>query len=248
MATIILLRHGRTSANASGVLAGWSPGVHLDDVGRRQADDAARAIADACTPDRIITSPLVRCQETARAVALATGTAPDDAVIDDAVGECHYGAWTGRPLAELSLDPLWSSVQETPSQVRFPASTEFRSESMAEMQVRAVAAVRAHAARLDEDRGTDAREPVAVVVSHGDVVKAVLSDALGQRLDDFQRIVVNPASMSVVRYTSARPYVLATNVSPSLLGDVVPRSRPATDDATPGGATGADTCGPARRA
>ena len=186
MATIILLRHGRTSANASGVLAGWSPDVHLDELGRTQAD-AAAAITACCTPERIVASPLVRCQETADALRAASGVAVET---DDAVGECRYGAWTGRKLDERSSD---------------------------------------------EQGGSG----VGVVVSHGDVIKSMLSDALGQHLDDFQRIVLAPASMSVIRFVGDRPFVLAMNVTSGGLGEAVGLARSTSAESTVGGATGA---------
>ncbi|MHA6749513.1 MSMEG_4193 family putative phosphomutase [Dermacoccus nishinomiyaensis] len=237
MATIILLRHGRTSANASGVLAGWSPDVHLDELGRAQADAAAAAISACCTPERIVASPLVRCQETADALRAASGAAVET---DDAVGECRYGAWTGRKLSDLAGEELWKQVQEHPSQVTFPPSPQFEHESMLAMQRRAVDAVRALARELDE-RSSDEQggSGVGVVVSHGDVIKSMLSDALGQHLDDFQRIVLAPASMSVIRFVGDRPFVLAMNVTSGGLGEAVGLARSTSAESTVGGATGA---------
>lgn len=231
MATIILLRHGRTSANASGVLAGWSPDVHLDDVGRAQAEAAASAITAGCTPDRIVASPLVRCQETAAALTAATGTPVDT---DDAVGECRYGAWTGRKLGELAGEELWKQVQEHPSQVTFPPSPDFEHESMTAMQQRAVEAVHALAASLDATSANG----VGVVVSHGDVIKAILSDALAQHLDDFQRIVLSPASTSVVRTTPTGAIVLGMNLTPGGVADALTLAGAGSAATAVGGATG----------
>ena len=232
MATVLLLRHGRTTANSSGVLAGWTPGVGLDDTGRSQVEAVAARLTDLPLA-RIVASPLQRCQETAAAVSASREV---DLVTDDALGECRYGAWTGRPIKELAKDPLWSTVQSQPSAVTFPSSQEYEHESMAQMQTRAVQTVRRIDAEVEAEHGPQA---VWVAVSHGDVINAVLADALGTHLDLFQRISVNPASLSVVRYTTSRPYVLRVNDNSSSVADLVPTKAQATStDATPGGATG----------
>jgi probable phosphomutase (TIGR03848 family) len=121
--------------------------------------------------------------------------------LDERLGECRYGEWTGRPLRKLARDPLWRVVQAHPSAVRFPGPD---GETMTGMQQRAVAAVRDWNARLGP-------EAAYVVCSHGDVIKAILADALGMHLDMSQRIQVDPCSLSVIRYTPLRPFVLAMN-------------------------------------
>lgn len=201
MATVILVRHGRTSANASGTLAGRLPGVRLDDLGRDQAAWAGQRIA-AVPLAAVVSSPLERCSETARAITAAHPSALRIAT-DKAITECDYGEWQGRPLKELAKEKLWATVQGQPSAATFPGG-----ESMSAMQARAVAAVRRRDAAVEADHGAGA---VWVAVTHGDIVKALLADALGMHLDLFQRIAVDPASISVVRYTASRPYVLATN-------------------------------------
>jgi probable phosphomutase (TIGR03848 family) len=201
MATVILLRHGRTSANASGTLAGRTRGVHLDDLGRQQAERAAGRLAVVPLAD-VVSSPLERCRETARPVVTAQKGSPR-VHTDRGLTECDYGEWQGRPLKELARLALWRTVQVQPSAVTFPGG-----ESMPQMQARAVDAVRRRDAAIAERHGDGA---VWVAVSHGDVIKSVLADALGMHLDLFQRIQVDPASISVIRYTDARPYVLASN-------------------------------------
>src|SRR5829696_10031687 len=201
MTTVLLIRHGRTSANTAGVLAGRSSGVVLDDVGRRQVAEAAARIAGVPVK-AIVTSPLRRCRQTAQALVAARGDS-SPVVVDQGLVECGYGEWTGKSLRELSKDKLWGTVQQQPSAVRFPGG-----ESMPEMAARAVGAIRGWDARLGAEHGRDA---VWVAVSHGDPIKAILADALGMHLDAFQRIVVDPASVSIVRYTAARPYVITAN-------------------------------------
>lgn len=234
MATVLLLRHGRTTSNTAGVLAGWTPGIGLDETGERQAADARKRLAELQVV-RIVSSPLQRCQETAKAVAAGSPDAELDT--DGRLGECHYGAWTGRKISELVKDDLWRTVQDHPSAATFPPSPEYAHESLAQMSARAVAAVRELDAVVEAEHGPKA---IWVAVSHGDVIKAVLADALGSHLDQFQRIVVGPASVSAVRYTARRPFVVRINDSTGDLGDIPEKAAP-TGDATPGGETGAES-------
>ncbi len=234
MAVLLLVRHGRSTANTSRTLAGWTPGVALDDVGR----DGAARLAERLGPlaiSRLVASPLQRCQETAEILAAPhTGLAVEP---EEGLGECRYGAWTGRPIAELAKDPLWRTVQERPSEASFPAGEDYPAESLRSMWDRAVEAVQ----RLDREVEADGgRYAVWVAVSHGDVIKAIIAHALGLTLDQFQRIVVGPGALSVIHYTEQRPFVLRTNDGGGDLRDLLPTER--TDDlpgqATPGGATG----------
>lgn len=206
MATVILARHGRTVANATGVLAGRTPGIRLDDVGVGQAEQAARRL-DGLALAAAVSSPLERCKDTASILLRGTGVR---ARVERRLTECDYGEWTGRPMKELVKEDLWKVVQAHPAGVRFPGG-----EAMAEMAARAVGSVRAWDARVTAESGPDA---VWLAVAHGDVIKSVLADALGVHLDAFQRIVVDPASLSVVRYTPERSYVLAMNTVDGSLG------------------------------
>lgn len=201
MATVILVRHGRSTANASGVLAGRASGVNLDQIGRDQAAVAGERLANVPLAG-VVSSPLERCVQTAQFIIDRQATAPY-APIDPEITECDYGQWQGRTLSDLSSEDLWRVIQSQPSAVTFPGG-----ESMAAMQARSVAAIRRHDAAFEAEYGPGA---VWVAVSHGDVIKSVLADALGMHLDMFQRINVGPASISVVHYGSNRPSVLATN-------------------------------------
>lgn len=232
MATVLLLRHGRTSSNTAGVLAGWTPGVGLDDTGRRQVEDARKRL-EQLPIARIVSSPLQRCQETA--AALSAGALDIPVQTDERLGECRYGAWTGRKIADLAKDELWRTVQDHPSAAVFPPSADYAHESLAQMSARAVAAAREIDAEVEREHGPAA---IWVAVSHGDVLKAILADALGTHLDEFQRIVVGPASVSAVRYTPRRPFVLRINDATGELGDLLTKQDP-SGDATPGGETGA---------
>jgi probable phosphomutase (TIGR03848 family) len=226
MATVLLVRHGRTDANVRGVLAGRTPGVLLDDVGHGQAARTAERLA-VVPLAAIVTSPLERCRQTSDALLARQDGAPT-LTVDDALTECGYGDWQGRSLADLAREPLWATVQSYPSAVTFPGG-----ESLAGMQARAVSAVRAHDAAVEREHGAGA---VWAAVSHGDVIKAVLADALGLHLDLFQRLDVGPASVSIVQYGPGRPRVVTTNSSSDDLGWLA-TARPA-DDAPVGGGGG----------
>ncbi|RLK58648.1 histidine phosphatase family protein [Actinokineospora cianjurensis] len=230
MATLVLLRHARSTANGSGVLAGRSEGVTLDPTGQRQAADLVDRLAEV-TLHGIVRSPLPRCEQTVTALAAARGITP---VVDDAFAEVDYGAWTGKAIKDLLAEPLWKVVQQHPSAAVFPDG-----EGLADVQARAVRAVRAHDARITAEHGERA---VWLLCSHGDVIKAILSDALGQHLDTFQRIVVDPASVSVIRYTETRPFVLRMNDAGKEFASVVP-PEPKPDEAPSGDATVGGTTG-----
>jgi probable phosphomutase (TIGR03848 family) len=227
---VLLVRHGRTTANGAGVLAGWTEGVGLDDAGRAQVT----ALASRLVPvplAAVVTSPLQRCVETAD--LMLAGHDPVERHVDERVGEVRYGDWTGGELKKLAKDPLWKVVQSHPSAMTFPGEG---GEAMRDMQTRAVTAVREWNTRL----GPDA---VYAVVSHGDVIKAVLADALGMHLDQFQRLVVDPSSVSVVTYTDLRPFVVRANDMGSDLGFLAPRvkgrrKRKTSSDAAVGGGAG----------
>jgi probable phosphomutase (TIGR03848 family) len=228
--TVILMRHGRSTANTAGVLAGWTPGVQLDDTGTGQVQTVGQRLA-AVPLAAVVSSPLERCRQTAAAVLAGRDL---ELQVDDRLGEARYGDWTGRPIKELVKDPLWKVVQQHPSAAVFPGA---EGEGLAQTQARAVAAVRAWNATLGP-------EAVWLACSHGDVIKAVLADALGLHLDAFQRIVVDPASLSVVRYTPLRPFVVSMNTSAGDLAHLKPppkkgRTRRLSSDAAVGGGAGA---------
>ncbi|MFW0785698.1 MSMEG_4193 family putative phosphomutase [Gordonia sp. CPCC 206044] len=243
--TVILVRHGRSTANTSGVLAGRSPGVSLDDKGRDQAAQLVDRLGGCLEEISVVArSPLDRCAETVAPLlrALRADREVDELVVDD-LAEVDYGTWTNRAIRDLLSEPLWKTVQQHPSAAVFPEG-----EGLAAVQARAVAAIR----RLDRIHGGEDGSGVWVACSHGDVIKAVLADAMGTHLDQFQRIVVEPASISIIRYGSTRPYVHTVNNTAVLSVPLPPRDKAtsetetseteqsAGDDAVVGGATGVD--------
>ncbi|RFS84388.1 MSMEG_4193 family putative phosphomutase [Actinomadura spongiicola] len=225
MTMLLLVRHGLTAMTGP-VLAGWTPGVPLDERGRAQVTAVAARLAPLPLA-AIVTSPLERCAETAGAIAAGHAVEVDT---DERFGEVRYGDWTGRPLKELAEEPLWRVVQTHPSAARFPGED---GESLAAAQHRAVTAVRDWNARIAADHGPDA---VYAVCSHGDIIKAVVADALGVHLDQFQRIQVDPASITAIRYTETRPFVVRVNDTGGDVTGLVPE--PSGDD------TGGNGLGP----
>lgn len=197
MVTVLLVRHGLTAWTGP-VLAGWTPGVHLDDRGREQAADLAQRLAPVPLA-AVVSSPLERCQETAEAIV--AGRDGTGVATDERLGECRYGDWTGKPLKKLAKERLWRVVQSHPSAATFPGDD---GESLRDTQHRAVNAVRDWNRRLGDDA-------TYLVCTHADVIKAVAADALGLHLDLFQRIQVDPCSLTVIRYTDLRPFVVRLN-------------------------------------
>ncbi len=194
MPTLILVRHGRSTANTAGVLAGRTPGVGLDERGAEQAA-ALPARLSALAPVLAVSSPLERCRQTLQPLLDARPDLPLHT--EDRISECDYGHWSGRKLAELADEPLMSVVQQHPSAAAFPGG-----ESMRAMQARAVDAVRDWNGRVEAAHGEDA---TYVMCSHGDIIKSLVADALGMHLDLFQRVHVDPCSVTAIRYTRLRP-------------------------------------------
>ena len=228
--TVILLRHGRSVSNTAHTLAGRTEGVDLDDKGLGQAAELVERLA-GMPIKALVRSPLLRCRRTLEPLASALELEP---IVDERLAEVDYGAWTGRALSELVAEPLWSVVQQQPSAAVFPEG-----EGLAQVAARAVAAVREHDRRLAAEHGGDT---LWVACTHGDVIKAVVADALGAHLDSFQRITADPASMSVIRYTKLRPFVLHVNHTGARLASVLNAPPPADapgsgGDAVVGGST-----------
>jgi probable phosphomutase (TIGR03848 family) len=230
----LLLRHGRTTANADGTLAGRLP-AELDDRGKEQAAAAGdRLRSSGVVLSGVVSSPLIRCQQTVSLALPGVAIEPDERLI-----ECGYGDWEGQPLKKLAKQKLWPVVQHHPAGARFPGP---EGESMADMSARAVAAVRDWDARFTALAGPGA---VWLACSHGDVIKAIVADALGLHLDQFQRIMIDPGSFTIIRYTPTRPFVWRLNDTGGDLSALRPSRRrrrpPAIDtsgDAVIGGGAG----------
>jgi probable phosphomutase (TIGR03848 family) len=203
---VLLIRHAHSVANGSGILAGRTQGIGLSPSGKKQARELARRLGSIPIKS-FRSSPLERCGETISPwLKKLTETNPRLVVLmDDDLSEVDYGDWTGRKLRTLSKESLWKKVQEEPSQVTFP-----KGESLIAMQERAMRALQ---------RGLDKRgKGHVILVSHGDVLKSIIASALNLHLDEFQRIVIDPASVSILDYSSSKPRLILMNDSHSRLG------------------------------
>jgi len=180
MTTLILIRHGYTDWNDK-KLAGWLPDVHLNDLGKNQAEELPRRLA-ALDISAIYSSPLERTVETAQPLAKARRLRIQR-VAD--LGEVNFGDWQGQTLKVLSGKKEWRIVQAAPSAFQFPNGESFRGT-----QSRAVGAIE----KISAGRAKD----TIVAFSHGDVIKLIVAYYSGIALDNFQRIAISPASVSVI--------------------------------------------------
>ena len=207
---LVLIRHAHSEANAAGILSGRLPDVHLSEKGLAQSEKLAERLGNFPIASLRI-SPMERCFETIspwiNSVLLPSNPkfAP---IIDQELTEVDYGSWSGRKLAVLSRNKMWKIVQESPSRMYFPGG-----EGIAQMQSRAMKSV--HEAVSLKARGS------VVIVSHGDVIKSIVASALGMHLDEFQRIVIDPASISILDFSTTKPRTLLLNDSRSVVTELL---------------------------
>lgn len=207
MTLVILVRHAHSTANGSGILAGRTEGVHLSALGKVQAKKLSTRLGEI--PLKALrSSPLVRCQETIdpwiKYRQKSISYSKPSLVFDEDLAEVDYGLWSGKKLRSLSRDPLWKTIQRTPSQVTFPEG-----EGLLAMQERSMRSL--HDALSQRGKGH------VLLVSHGDVLKSIVASALNMHLDEFQRIVIDPASISILDFSGEKTRVLLLNDSRSRL-------------------------------
>lgn len=183
MTLIYLLRHAHSEANGAGILAGRSPGVALSQIGQRQALEISRRLSNESF-NAIYHSPIERCRQTVIPLSRQLGKRLRS--IDEFI-EMDYGAWTGRSLKELAKERLWREIKRRPSQVRFPDG-----ESFVGAQRRIVRGLNLISQRHPKGH--------VLIVSHGDIIKLAIQETLAGELDKFQRIIVDPASLSVINW------------------------------------------------
>jgi probable phosphoglycerate mutase len=207
---LVLIRHAHSEANAAGILSGRLPNVHLSEKGNVQAENLAVRLGNFPVSNLRI-SPMERYFETIspwiNSVVLANNP-KFEPIIDPELTEVDYGTWSGKKLIALSKNKLWRTVQESPSRMYFP-----HGEGIAQMQARAMTSV--HQAVSAKGKGT------AVIVSHGDVIKSIVASALGMHLDEFQRIIIDPASISILDFSSTKPRTLLLNDSRSVITELL---------------------------
>lgn len=195
MTTILLIRHAVNDYVKTGKLAGWTPEVHLNDEGKAQAEALGKRLADAPIK-HIYASPLERTMETAEAIRQHHPHLEIEHNLE--IAEVRYGDWEGMAISALRGRKMWEIVQEYPSRASFP-----NGETMRGVQVRAVNGIESIVARHPGE--------MIVVVSHADIIKMVMAHYLGMHLDNFQRIVISPASISTLMLGHGRPFVASMN-------------------------------------
>lgn len=204
---VLLVRHGRTPTTGD-ILPGRAKGLNLSDLGVGQAERAAERIGalGEGKVEAVYASPMERTRQTATPIAKATG---NRVRVARGLIEADFGSWTGAKLSDLRKLPEWSQVQSYPSGFRFPGG-----ESFPEMQTRATGAIATLVAKHPGQ--------TIVAVSHADIIKAIAASALGVHLDQFQRIVVGPCSITAILYTFGGPMVLSVNSMGDDLSTLVP--------------------------
>jgi len=205
---VFLVRHALTPQTGDR-LSGWTPGISLSDEGRAQVAALVRRMAPVSL-DAVYSSPIDRCVETARPIASSKGLRIR---VRDALGEVRYGDWEGKRLRTLAKTKLWRQVMARPSEVRFP-----NGETIRETQFRAVSA-------LEGLRAAHAKDAIAVV-THADVIRVMLAHYAGVHLDLYQRLVVAPASVTVLWVGGGGPRVLKVSDTGTLEGLSMPKKRP----------------------
>ena len=185
-------------ANDSGVLAGQISGISLSKSGEEQAQNLVERIG-AVKFDSVRVSPMQRCQETiAPWVASSYGSGIGQYLLDDQVIEMDYGTWSGKKLSKLSREKLWKQIQSSPSKVTFPGGEKFTA-----MQKRSFKTI--------QELGEGKKGSNHLVVSHGDVIKAIVASCLKMKLDEFQSLIIDPASVTVIDFDGNTARLIAYN-------------------------------------
>jgi probable phosphoglycerate mutase len=207
---LVLIRHAHSQSNASGVLSGRLPNIHLSEKGIKQSQQLSERLGNFAVA-QLRVSPMERCFETISPWLndVVLKNSPDfEPIIDPSLNEVDYGDWSGKKLITLARKKEWRTVQESPSRMYFPGG-----EGIAQMQSRAMSVVHELATLPDSK--------TAVIVSHGDVIKSIVASALGTHLDEFQRIIIDPASVSVLDYSGIKPRVLLLNDTRAVVTDLL---------------------------
>ena len=205
MPRIVLIRHAHSTANAAGVLSGQLPYVHLSKSGQEQAERLAERLGKL-TISQVQVSPMDRCSETLEPWLAKYGKNVK-VTLDPNLIEVDYGKWSGKKLATLSRAKLWRKVQGQPSAVTFPEG-----ESLSQMQVRAMKSVH---------NFFESNLELTIMVSHGDVIKAIVASSMGMHLDDFQRIVIDPASITILESSGGTIRLTRLNDSDSSISELL---------------------------
>jgi probable phosphoglycerate mutase len=209
MTTLLLVRHASNDYLKEGRLAGRTPNVHINAQGQREADDLARRTAHIPL-EAVYSSPLERATDTAKAIADCQRLPVH---IVEGLVESHAGEWTGRKISELTGTDTWKAIQSSPVGVKLPGG-----ESIDEVQKRMVAAI--------EDIRRKHPDGIVAVVSHADPLKSVVAHYLNLDLNQFQRIALSPASVTVLHVDEKGASLLRSNDTGPLPKFEKPKPKP----------------------
>ncbi len=247
-ATLVLLRHGETTAIAEGRFQGQSA-VPLSELGRRQAARAAaRLAAPHASPAlpvptgsarEIVHSPLVRTTETAEAVASALGGAVPLRP-DEGLREIGQGEWEGRLGTEIA--ERWGAVLSAwrlrPTEAHAPGG-----ESLADVQARLIPSLHDLLVRLGEGHPPGAADrppfpvpgapppdhPWSIVVGHDGVFKVLLLTLFALPLERFWMFPFGLCGLTVVELVGGTPRLRAHNLTEHLAPLLDERSQEVTE-------------------
>ncbi len=197
MPRVYLVRHGRTTANKDGVLAGRTKGIHLDSEGLNQVLKTSLALGDIKFK-KVFSSPMERCIATTE-IILKNNSFKSKLQISDHLNECDYGKWSNRKLKDLRKEKLWKDVQKYPSKVTFPGG-----ESFTAILERFKKFVFSQTNKLGKDDNL-------LIVSHGDPIRLFIAHSLGLEFDNFQKVMIDPSSISIVDVNKKNTIVNSVN-------------------------------------
>jgi probable phosphoglycerate mutase len=231
MPIFLIVRHGENDLIKQGRLGGRLPGVHLNEAGSSQAQATARMIAHFKTQAdermkahkasrkkappqdkakvekpaeppvwKIYSSPMERAMETAGPIAQALGL---EIGVRPGLLETDCGEWAGKTVKSLSRRKIWKEVQNNPSQFRFPGG-----ETFIECQERMVV-------EFEALRTAHAPMDTVICVSHADPIKLLVAHYLGLPFDNFQRLAIDPASITILYLDDKGCRLLGLNITPS---------------------------------
>ena len=193
MPIVYLLRHAQSVANVKGILAGQDDSVELSKEGFKQAQ-ALISYLKAINFSQIYSSPMTRCLQT---ITPFMGKNPDlKFEVDKRIIEMNYGDWSGEKLSKLSKDKRWQKIQTNPSSFTFPNGESFKSMRK----------------RVDITLNDLVRKKGPIlVVTHGDIIKMMITSCLDLPIDRFQSFVAEPASLTVINLEKSKSTILQSN-------------------------------------
>jgi probable phosphoglycerate mutase len=198
MPLLLLIRHGENDYSKSGRLAGRLPGIHLNERGRKQADELATALAQVPIKG-VYSSPLERALETAEPIARARRLVVKQ---EADLLEANVGQWEGKSVRRLALTRYWRTVQRAPSRAGHPGG-----ETFLQTQSRVVSA-------LDGICAGHGRRDILACVLHADPIKLAVAHYIGLPLDCFQRLACDTASVTLLAVGESSAQLIWLNQQP----------------------------------